>query len=181
MKTLERNFKKIEANNPYWSTYTCFAQAIKGKSFNKETIRRWFNKLVNRDDYSSEDKKTILSFLYDLSWPKKVAEDDVKKPSMDLRPHISEPLKPEMRHYISSKHFDGCNAPLCPLVEESKEAVWYPDEEVCNHRPFIKWQKTQKKIARLFRKGMVDVNGYFTIESLTNIKLVRPGIKGSSP
>lgn len=90
MKSIKRNFDKIVTNNPGWSTYTCFAMAIVGKDFRNETIRRWFNKLVNKEDYSSRDKKEVLGFLYhtshfskvlvyDLSrGPSKVAEDAQK-------------------------------------------------------------------------------------------------------
>ncbi len=30
------------------------------------------------------------------------------------------------------RHFEECNAPICPIDEESiKSAIWYPDEEIC--------------------------------------------------
>lgn len=67
MKSLERNFVKIIDKNPHWSTYTCFAEAVKGKNFGKETIRRWFNKLVDKDDYHPSEKKAILFFLLEIS------------------------------------------------------------------------------------------------------------------
>lgn len=79
MKSVKINFNKMVAKNPGWSTYTCFASAIKGKNFSKETLRKWFNKLVNKEDYLSGDKKAILSSLYDMSHDSpKVVEDTQK-------------------------------------------------------------------------------------------------------
>ncbi len=68
MKSLERRFNKIAARNPYYSTHTCFALAIKGQKFNRETIRRHFNKLVDKDDYDKKDKKEVLEYLFWLSF-----------------------------------------------------------------------------------------------------------------
>lgn len=70
MKSLKRRFDNISSKNKYWSSYICFAEAIKRQNFNKETIQIWFNKLVNRDDYAEPDKKAILEHLYRLNSPK---------------------------------------------------------------------------------------------------------------
>ncbi|MFA4942071.1 MAG: hypothetical protein WC564_00315 [Patescibacteria group bacterium] len=75
MKSIERRFKNLEASNPGWSTYTCFAEAISGQGFGEQTIGRWFNKLVDKNDYSSSDKKDVLKHLVNLS---KMAEGDKK-------------------------------------------------------------------------------------------------------
>lgn len=64
MKSIERKFKKIQERNPYWSSYVCFFFTVKGRNFSRQTIARWFNKLVEKDDYSSSDKKSILADLY---------------------------------------------------------------------------------------------------------------------
>lgn len=60
MKSLERKFNNIIKKNPYWSSYVCFSAAIKNQNFSEQTIRRWFNKLVDKDDYEKKDKGTIL-------------------------------------------------------------------------------------------------------------------------
>ncbi len=70
MKSIQRRFDDISNKNPYWSSYICFAEAIKQQKFNKESIQIWFNKLVNKDDYDKKDKKTLLDQLYILSNPK---------------------------------------------------------------------------------------------------------------
>ena len=63
MKTIEIRFKKLLTNHPDWSTYICFSEAIHQQNFNHAIICRWFNKLVNKDDYFKKDKKAILAFL----------------------------------------------------------------------------------------------------------------------
>ena len=80
MKSIKRNFERIVEENPYWSTYICFAETANGKGFSKQTISRWFNKLVDKDDYEDPDginiKKAVLRHLYNLSVVKKELEDD---------------------------------------------------------------------------------------------------------
>jgi len=76
MKALKINFDKITILNPHWSSLACFATTIWGRNFGKQTITRWFNKLVEIDDYDRKDKKEILVFLFDLSHSPKTLEDD---------------------------------------------------------------------------------------------------------
>lgn len=63
MKSVIANIKQVEG----LSSYTNFANAIKGRNFSKLTIRRAFNKFVDRDDYDKKDKQEILNYLYKLS------------------------------------------------------------------------------------------------------------------
>ncbi len=67
MKSLKRVFEKLKKKNPYWSDYTCFSRAISGKGFSKRTISHHFNKLVDKGDYSGQEKKDILEWLFLLS------------------------------------------------------------------------------------------------------------------
>ncbi len=64
MKSIQRRFNDITNKNPHWSSYICFAEAIKEQGFGKESISIWFNKLVEKDDYDKKDKKDILTKLY---------------------------------------------------------------------------------------------------------------------
>jgi hypothetical protein len=76
MKSLKRRFQKISKENPYWSTNTCFNIAIRGQNFNEQTIRRFFNKLVDKDDYDKKDKKELLAFHLESA---KEPEDNRKR------------------------------------------------------------------------------------------------------
>jgi len=51
------------------STYIIFANAVKGGRFSRDIIRCWFNRLVEKDDYSPSDKRSLLRQLYELSNP----------------------------------------------------------------------------------------------------------------
>ena len=66
MKSIERRFLGNVHRFPLWSTYICFASAIKGQKFNYRVIKNWFNKLVDPDDYASKDKRAILNHLKNL-------------------------------------------------------------------------------------------------------------------
>ena len=67
MKSLQRQFNNITEKNPNWSSHTCFAEAIKGQGFSKQTIHRWFQKLVDPNDYAKSEKKEILAYLESLT------------------------------------------------------------------------------------------------------------------
>ena len=69
MKSLERRFKGVSARHPFWSTYVCFAETIQGQNFNRKSIQYWFNKLVEKDDYSQVDKKRLIANLESLNKP----------------------------------------------------------------------------------------------------------------
>ncbi len=75
MKSIKSRFNKVREKNPYWSTYVCFFVATKGQGLKKQSISRWFNKLVDKDDYSSDIKKAIIS---DILRAQKVPEDNQK-------------------------------------------------------------------------------------------------------
>lgn len=66
MKSLQRRFNNIVEKNPYMSTSAAFALAIMGQKFSRQIIHRWFNKLVDKDDYSKSEKTEILHSLEKL-------------------------------------------------------------------------------------------------------------------
>lgn len=69
MKSLERRFNNITEKNYFWSSFICFAEAIKGQRFTPSILHRWFQKLVEKDDYAQSDKRTLLRHLDCLSNP----------------------------------------------------------------------------------------------------------------
>ena len=71
MKSIERRFKELQKNEGGWSSYVCFFEAIYEQGFSRSIIRRWFNKLVDLDDYAKREKSDIIDFLYKKSIPKK--------------------------------------------------------------------------------------------------------------
>ncbi len=73
--------------------------------------------------------------------------------------------------------YETCNVPLCPLDGSSLNGIWYPDEEICRSRVHgnLPWMKAQRKLSR------VAASGYFTVEMLTRLVVIRKGIVGLDP
>jgi len=60
-------FYDTQRLNPYWSSFTCFCEVVKGKKYlRRPTITKWFNELVEKDDYGKRDKGELLGFLFSL-------------------------------------------------------------------------------------------------------------------
>jgi len=76
MRSLERVFNKIKQENPLWSDYICFAETVRGRKFSRQTIVRYFNRLVDADDYQNKDKKSLLQQLLKLSQEEKKQLED---------------------------------------------------------------------------------------------------------
>ena len=80
---------------------------------------------------------------------------------------------------IDCPSYELCSAPLCPLNEDSlREAVWYPDEDVCRKWHIgrqCRWVRVQRKIARL---PDPERRGYFTHAMLDAVGKVSKGING---
>ncbi|MDR3609971.1 MAG: hypothetical protein P4L27_05380 [Ignavibacteriaceae bacterium] len=66
MTKLESAFKSLQARNPYWSSYTCLANAIIGKNHSKSDIGQALKKLVDKDDYDKRDRDRLLEHLCSL-------------------------------------------------------------------------------------------------------------------
>lgn len=67
MRSIERRFHKITKGNPCWSSYICFAEAIKVQEFSRPIIGKWFLRLVDKSEYEKKDERKLLKQLYELS------------------------------------------------------------------------------------------------------------------
>lgn len=63
MRSIERRFEKSKNT----TTITKFYDAVAYQKFSKDRIRRYFNQLVDKDDYDQSDKRAILQDLYRLT------------------------------------------------------------------------------------------------------------------
>ena len=64
MHSINYQFQEIQRLNPYWSSWTCFTELLPKIENNK--IGRWFNKLVEKEDYLKSEKKKLVSYLKGL-------------------------------------------------------------------------------------------------------------------
>ena len=73
--------------------------------------------------------------------------------------------------------YENCIAPLCPLDRSSLNGIWYPGEEICRSRTQGNppWMKAQRKLSR------VAGGGYFTVEMLNRMIVIRKGNTGLDP
>jgi hypothetical protein len=67
MKNIQYRFRAQQEKRPMHSTFLNFAAAIKGQGFTAVMVRRWFNKLVDPDDYAPEEKREHLQYFYELA------------------------------------------------------------------------------------------------------------------
>ena len=74
---------------------------------------------------------------------------------------------------------DKCSAPLCPLDPASMRQLWYPDEEICGHKDYLKemFVRQQKKI----KKRHKDKDSYHTFAMLSEESIVKKGMTGDGP
>lgn len=75
MKSLKRAFDNLRKAEPGYSSYIAFALTINQGKYDKKTINKWFDKLVDKDDYLGLDKNSLLNQLYTSSESKKPAEE----------------------------------------------------------------------------------------------------------
>ena len=68
MRSLERRYiTKCDKYLESYSSYICFARAIRGQKFSYEIISKWFNILVDKDDYVQGERNCIVKYLFCLS------------------------------------------------------------------------------------------------------------------
>jgi len=67
MRSIERRFNDLQKKRPELSSFMNSTHAVRGQGFTKDAISRWFNKLVDKDDYSNSDKKELLQHIISLT------------------------------------------------------------------------------------------------------------------
>lgn len=67
MKSIQRRFEVFKAKNPSLGDFTNLMRTVKGQRFSKDTIARWFERLVDKEDYSKSDKRHLIQELLRLT------------------------------------------------------------------------------------------------------------------
>jgi hypothetical protein len=87
-----------------------------------------------------------------------------------------------MNKRINCKFYEGCSAPLCPVLsdEQNSKYIWYPDEEICRKRKGLPdWVKQQRKIAK---KAKPEYFGYYFTLGMLKVRFrVTSSAKGLDP
>ena len=74
MRSIEANYKKIQARNVNLGSYLCLSEAIKGKSFSRKSLIKAFNGLIPENEYSKEERKGLIDYLVLITKPSEEGE-----------------------------------------------------------------------------------------------------------
>lgn len=81
MRSIKHRFDALEQKQPNHGSYINFSMAVSGQKYHPERLRRAFNKLVDKEDYSPDEKRALLQWLYEHSKCAEAYRIRAKKPS----------------------------------------------------------------------------------------------------
>ena len=73
MRSIERRFNIEMDKSPQYSTFVNFCHAVQHQQFSKQVIIKWFNELVDPEDYDKSIKKELIEHVLELSFSSKLA------------------------------------------------------------------------------------------------------------
>ena len=85
MKSIKRLFDKVAKENPNWGSVIVFNHIVDGKNFSQDRIARWFNILVDKEEYDKSEKKAILEYVYLLNSPLNRTKNDSITPLRETK------------------------------------------------------------------------------------------------
>ena len=63
MRSIEANYKKVQARNPNLGTHPCLIQAVRYKKFSRKSLVNAFNNLMLESEYAQDEKKELIDYL----------------------------------------------------------------------------------------------------------------------
>jgi hypothetical protein len=67
MKSIQRRFCVFKKKHADLADFTVLMKTVKGQFYNQNTISKWFRELVEKEDYSKNDKRTLMAQLIKLT------------------------------------------------------------------------------------------------------------------
>ena len=67
MRSVERRFREFQGIYPNHSSLIVFGRTIKGQKFSRRMVAFYFSKLVEKDDYPRNEKKSFVEFYYRMT------------------------------------------------------------------------------------------------------------------
>lgn len=67
MKSIARKFMEIREKRPFWSSFVCFTYCVIGKKISRPMLAKYFNKLVEKDDYLRSERKWLVPYIHSLT------------------------------------------------------------------------------------------------------------------
>lgn len=67
MRNIKSRFEAMTKKYPNHSSYLCFGRAVCGQNFSPRFISKFFDELVDKDDYDRSDKKEHIRHFLSLT------------------------------------------------------------------------------------------------------------------
>ena len=67
MYDIKSRYEKIATKYPFYSTYTVFAETIRNTNLTEASVRRYFHRLVDKDDYTKSERPAVLRYLVTIA------------------------------------------------------------------------------------------------------------------
>ncbi len=67
MYDIKSRYEKIATKYPFYSTYTVFAETIRNTNLTEASVRRYFHRLVDKDDYAKNERPAVLRYLVTIA------------------------------------------------------------------------------------------------------------------
>ena len=63
MRTINRLFQNYKEENPLLGSVIIFNHIVTGRNFSQDRLVRWFNILVDKEEYEKNEKKEIIKYV----------------------------------------------------------------------------------------------------------------------
>lgn len=67
MYNIKSRYEKIAVKHPFYSTYTAFAETVRNTNLTEASVRRYFHRLVDKDDYAKNERPAVLRYLVTIA------------------------------------------------------------------------------------------------------------------
>jgi hypothetical protein len=64
MKSVEARFRKFQKKSSSVGEFVVLMQTVHGQKFGRETVSKWFYKLVPQDDFARSERHRLINQLY---------------------------------------------------------------------------------------------------------------------
>ena len=77
MRPIETRLAEIAKKHPHWSSWDCFVHIINKKGLGRQTITKLFDKLVDTNDYTRNERRELIDYLLKLQIKKTAKKDRI--------------------------------------------------------------------------------------------------------
>ncbi len=67
MRSITRNYRKLQGRNQNLGSYPCLTQAVKSRNFSRKSLVKAFKELMTEDEYDKDEMKGLIDYLEELT------------------------------------------------------------------------------------------------------------------